>query len=54
MRQEPTSTVTRLCVPPLERDSWLCSDTALLAFIEHYSKTAKPFKWVYDAKRTAA
>jgi transposase len=26
----------------------------LLAFIEHYSETAKPFKWVYDAKRTAA
>jgi transposase len=26
----------------------------LLAFIEHYSETAKPFKWVYDAKRPAA
>ena len=26
----------------------------MMAFIEHYSETAKPFKWVYDAKRTAA
>jgi transposase len=25
----------------------------MLAFIEHYSETAKPFKWVYDAKLAA-
>ncbi len=26
----------------------------MLAFINHYSTTAQPFKWVYDAKRVAA
>ncbi len=26
----------------------------MTAFIEHYSKTATPFKWTYDAKRSAA
>jgi hypothetical protein len=25
----------------------------MLAFIEHHSETAKPFKWVYDAKVAA-
>jgi transposase len=27
--------------------------TKMLAFIEHHSETAKPFKWVYDAKVAA-
>jgi transposase len=26
----------------------------MMAFIDHHSETATPFKWVYDAKRTAA
>jgi len=26
----------------------------MMAFIEHHSQTATPFKWVYDAKRPAA